>query len=106
MPVKFDDSSSNGSGDIQQRRCRMQHFRPFLNFDNCHPEVVGDIISGMVDQDVGMDVCANFADSGLRLPEASIFGDDDRRHSMFGLKIQLLVAWSYSLACSSLLPTC
>ena len=30
-----------------------------FNFDNCQPEVVSDDISGMADQDVGVDVCAN-----------------------------------------------
>ena len=29
VPVKFGDSSSNGSRDIQQRSRRMRHFRPF-----------------------------------------------------------------------------
>ena len=29
----------------------------FLNFDNCQPEIVSDVISDMVNQDVGMDVC-------------------------------------------------
>ena len=35
-------------------------FDRFLNFDSCQPDVVSDVISGMVEQDVGMDVCANF----------------------------------------------
>ena len=43
----------------------------FLNFDNCQPEVVCDIISGMVDQDVGIDICASFGDSRLKPLEAS-----------------------------------
>ena len=30
-------------------------------------EVVSDVISGMVDQNVGMDICANFGDSRLKL---------------------------------------
>ena len=42
-----------------------------LNFDNCQPEVVIDVISGMVNQNVGMGVCANFGDSRLKLSEAS-----------------------------------
>ena len=54
MPVKFDDSSSNGSRDMQQRIRQMRHFRLFFNFDNCQPEVVSDVIFGMADQDVGM----------------------------------------------------
>ena len=47
------------------------HFRPFLSFDNCQPEIVSDVISVMVNQDVGMDACANFGDSMLKLSEAS-----------------------------------
>ena len=43
-------------------------FDRYLNFDSCQPEVVTDVISGMVDQDV---VCANFGDSKLKLSEAS-----------------------------------
>ena len=34
-------------------------------------EVVSDVISGTVDQDVGMDVCANFGDSRLKRSEMS-----------------------------------
>ena len=30
----------------------------FLNFDNCQPEEVSDVISGTAEQGVGMDVCA------------------------------------------------
>ena len=71
VPVKFGDSSSNGSIVIQQQSRRMWHFRPFLNFDNYQPEVVSDIISGTVNRDVGIDVCADFGDSRLKLSEAS-----------------------------------
>ena len=46
-------------------------FDRFLNLDNCQPEVVSDVISGMVDQDVGMDECANFGDSRLKPSESS-----------------------------------
>ena len=42
-----------------------------LNFDSCQPEVVIDVISGMADQDVSMDVPANFDDSRLKLSKAS-----------------------------------
>ena len=55
VAVKFGDSIPNGSRDIQQRSHRMVHFRPFFNFDNCQPEVVIDVISSMVNQDVVMD---------------------------------------------------
>ena len=37
-----------------------------MNFGNCQPEVVTDIISGTTD--VGIDVYANFGNSGLKLP--------------------------------------
>ena len=46
-------------------------FDRFLNFYNCQPEVVTNVISGRVDQDVGMDECANFADSRLKPSVAS-----------------------------------
>ena len=42
-----------------------------LNFDNCQPEVVSDVISGMTDQNVSVDVCANFRDFRLKPSEAS-----------------------------------
>ena len=71
MLVRFGDSSSNASRDIQQQSRRMRHFRPCLNFNNCQPEVVSDVISGTVDHDVGVDVCANFGDSRLKRSEAS-----------------------------------
>ena len=75
--MKFCDSSSNGLRDIQQRNRQMQHFPLFLNFDNCQPEVVSDVIHGMVNQDVGviMDVCANFGDYRLKPSEASFSAD-------------------------------
>ena len=38
------------------------------------PEVVSDVISGSVAQDVGMDVCANFGNARLKLSEASLSG--------------------------------
>ena len=50
-------------------RCGIFHH--FLNFDNCQPEVLRDVISGMADQDVGMDVCGNLGDSRLKPSEAS-----------------------------------
>ena len=45
------------------------HF--FLNFDNCQSEEVSGVVSGMVDQVIGIDVCANFGDSRLKALEAS-----------------------------------
>ena len=41
-------------------------FDRFFNFNNCQPEVFSDVISGMVDQDVGVNVCANFGDSRFK----------------------------------------
>ena len=79
MPVKLGDYSSNGSRNIQQRSRRRRHFRPFLNFDNCQPEVVNDGISGMADQDVAMDVFANFGDSRLKPSVASFSALFERR---------------------------
>ena len=49
----------------------MRHFRPFLSFHNYQPEVVSNVISGMVDQDVDVDVCANLGDSRLKPSEAA-----------------------------------
>ena len=46
-------------------------FDRFLNFDDCQMKVVSDVMSGTVDQDVGMDVCANFGESRLKPSEAS-----------------------------------
>ena len=45
-----------------------------FNFDNCQPEVVCDVISGMANQDVSMDVCANFGESRLKPSDASFSG--------------------------------
>ena len=69
--VKLGDSSSNSSRDIQQQSRRRWHFRPLFNYDYCQPEVVSDVISSVADQDVGIDVSANFGDSTLKPPEAS-----------------------------------
>ena len=61
VPVKFDDSSSNGFLDIQQAaKPSAAAFSTVFDVDNCQPEVVSYVISGMANQDVGMDVCANF----------------------------------------------
>ena len=46
-------------------------FDRFWNFDNCQPEAVSDVTSGMFDHDVRMDVCANLGDSRLKPTEAS-----------------------------------
>jgi len=95
MPVKFGDSSSNGSRDIQQRSRPIGHFRQFFNFDNCRPEVVSDVISGTADQDVGMDVCANFRDSRLKPSEASFSAPfrtsitSDRKYIVTSYPVQL-----------------
>ena len=46
-------------------------FDHFVNFNNCQPEIVSDVLSGTADQDVGMDICANFDDSRLKPSDAS-----------------------------------
>ena len=46
-------------------------FDRFLNFNNCQSEAVSDVISGIADQEVGMDICANSGDSRLKPSEAS-----------------------------------
>ena len=46
-------------------------FARFLNFDNYQSEAVSDVISGTTDQNIGVDVCANFGDSRLKPPDAS-----------------------------------
>ena len=51
----------------------------FWNFDNCQPEVVSDVVSGMVDQDVGINVCVNFGDSRLKPSDASFSARFERR---------------------------
>ena len=77
--VKFGDSRTNRHiyylaqtvheiYSIQPVGCGI--FDHFLNFDNCQPEVVSDVISGMVNQDVGMDVCTNYGDSRLKPSKA------------------------------------
>ena len=40
-------------------------FGRFPNFDKCHSEVAGDVISGVAVEYVGMDVSATFSESGL-----------------------------------------
>ena len=42
-----------------------------LNSDNCQPEVVSDVISGLAFQFADMDVIASFGDSRLKPLEAS-----------------------------------
>ena len=46
-------------------------FDRFLNFDNCHPEAVSDVIAGTIDQEVGVNDCVNFGDCRLKPLEAS-----------------------------------
>ena len=82
-PVKCGDSSSNGSRNIQQRSRRIWHFRPFLNFDSYQPEVVSDVISGVVVDPRGVKVFVKFGDSRsnrsryIRLPHVVANNDND-----------------------------
>ena len=71
MSVKFGDSISTGSRDIEQRSSVCGIFDRFLNFDNCQPEAASYVISGMAVEDVGMDVCAHFGDSRLKTSDAA-----------------------------------
>ena len=70
-------------------------FGRFLNFDNCQPEVVSDVISGKTDQDVGMDAYANFGYSRLKPSEASFSAviptskTPDRKYIMMSYSVRL-----------------
>ena len=77
VPVKLGESSSNGSRDAVVCGI-LDHF---LNFDNCQLEVVSDVISGMVDQDGGKDVYANFGDSRRKPCAGVIFGRFSNVHN-------------------------
>ena len=63
VPVKFGDSSSNGSRDIQQRCRRGVIFGRFSNVHNFRPEVRSDVISGVIIDPTGVKVCVKFGDS-------------------------------------------
>ena len=73
MPVKLGDSSSNATvlEIYSSKSVGCGIFDRFWNFDICQPEAVSDVISGMADQDGGLDVSANFGDSRLKPPGAS-----------------------------------
>ena len=75
VPAKnLGDSSSSGSRDIRPRSRGVRHFRPFWNFANCQPEVVSDVISGVVIDPTGLKVPVILCDSrsnrscDMRLP--------------------------------------
>ena len=63
VPVKSGDSNSKDYRDIQQRSRRMQHFRPFLNFDNFRPEEYREVISIVVTEPTGVKVSVKFVDT-------------------------------------------
>ena len=60
---------------VGQAKCRTTQIQPkaiggsifgfFKNFDTCRPEVGGDVIFGVAEDWVGMDVRATFDESGL-----------------------------------------
>ena len=77
VSVKFGDSSSNGSRDSEAVGCGI--FDRILNYDNCQPEVVSDVISGIVDHDVSTDACANFGNSRSKPSEVSFRPFFERR---------------------------
>ena len=60
VPVNFDDSSSN---NIQQWSHQLRHFRPYLNIDNCRPDISSNFISGVVIGPTGVKVLWKFGDS-------------------------------------------
>ena len=70
-------------------------FDRILNFDNCQPKVASEVISGMVNQDVGMDVGANFGDFRLKSSEASFSAlfrtplTSDRKYIVTSYPVQL-----------------
>ena len=65
--------------EVRRFACLTNWWASCLNFDNYQPEVASDVISGNVDQDVGMDVCANLGDSCLKPSEASFLALSERR---------------------------
>ena len=69
--MKFGDPGINLSREVPPETVGCGIFDRFLNFYNCRPEIVSDVISGMADHDVGMDVCGIFGDSRLKPSEAS-----------------------------------
>ena len=62
-PVKFGDSDSYISRDIQQRSRRVRQFPQFLNVDNCQSEVHSDVMSSVVVDATGEKVPVKFGDS-------------------------------------------
>ena len=56
---------------LDERFARYGTFDRYFNFDNSQPEIVSDVISGRADQDVSVDVCANFGVSRLKPSEVS-----------------------------------
>ena len=68
---KFGDPRLNRSREIPPDSVCGGIFDRFLNFDNCQPEPVSDVISGTAEQEDGMDVYANFGDSKLKPSEMS-----------------------------------
>ena len=58
MPVKLGDSTVAQTGHeiYSSEAVGCGILDRFLNFDNCQPEVLNYVISGMADQNVGMDV--------------------------------------------------
>ena len=59
VPVKFCDSTQTVLVIYRREAVGCGIFDRFSNFNNSQLEVVSDVISGIADQDVGMDVCAN-----------------------------------------------
>ena len=58
--VKFRDPRLTRSAEIQPKAVGSGIFGNFSNFDNCPPDVAGDVLSGAAMDYVGMDVSAKF----------------------------------------------
>ena len=89
MCVQFRDHRLNRSEEIRLKSVAGGIFGRFSNFDNCRPEVAGDVMSGAALVYVGVDVPTKFGDSrssrsrDIRLPH---FVTDDEAHLAFCLK--------------------
>ena len=70
-PVKFGDLTQAVQEIYSSEAVVFGNFARFLDFDNCQPEGVSDVISGGADQDVGVYVCAKLGGSRLTPSEAS-----------------------------------
>ena len=78
--VKFRVPLFNRSGEIQPKTVRCGIFGRFSNFDNCRPEVAGNVISGAALVHVGVDVPTKLGD--YRWPNHQLFPRPDPFHAV------------------------